>query len=442
MANARLTVLGALVKMEKDKGYSNIVFNEAATQSNMDLRESAFATALFYGVCERRLTLDYVLALYCSKPLKKLDPEVITILRMGAYQLIYMQSVPDSAAVNESVLLCKKCRKTSAGGFVNAVLRNIIRDGKKVKLSPKLTGTDRLSVEYSCPKELVNLLCDNMGVENTEALLKHSVTAPPLTVRVNTTKTTAEKLIETLKAENVTAQINEDIPNCLSLNNTGSIEKLTAFKNGLFHVQDGASQLCAMTAGAEKDQTVIDLCAAPGGKTFTMAQCMQNSGNLYAFDLYDFKAKLIAEGADRLGLTNITSAQGDAKVHNDNLPLADRVLCDVPCSGLGIISRKPEIKYKDLDEMKALPEIQLAILNNGASYVKKGGRLIYSTCTVLSRENEEIAEKFLAQNKNFKPLPLGALTERCIHKNENTALILPNHFGTDGFFIAAFERIG
>ncbi len=437
--NARGVVLRALMRVEAG-GYSNLVLSGAIDTAKLGRRDGAFAAALFYGVIERKLTLDYIIKGHSRLPLDKLDKAVLCILRMGLYQLLYMNSVPESAAVNESVLLCKKNGKASASGFVNAVLRTFIREGKRVALPDEKDTALRLSVEFSCPQPLVRLFIKRFGAIKTKAILEKTVGTPPLYARVNTTKTTAAQLVALLGQEGVEAAVHEAIPDCISLHHTGDLEQLSAFKDGLFHIQDGASQLCALVLGAKPGMTVLDLCAAPGGKSFTVAERMQGSGSVLSFDLYDFKAELIQKGAQRLGLSIIRARTGDAAVYNPELPLADRVLCDVPCSGFGILRRKPEIKYKPLDSFGSLRELQLGILQNGARYVKTGGVLLYSTCTLRREENEEIADAFLKQNPAFVPLALPEVFAPCQSGQPHMVTILPELFDTDGFFIAAFTK--
>ena len=437
--DVRRMVLKAQMKVETG-GYSNLVLGDALGGAQFNRRDGAFAAALFYGVIERRLTLDHIIKGRSRLPLGKLDKSVLGILRMGLYQLLYMGSVPDSAAVNESVLLCKAVGKTSASGFVNAVLRGFIRDGKPLNLPDENNLPLRLSVEYSCPLPLVRLFLKRFGEEAVKSLLEKSLGTPPLYARVNTAKTSLEALIARLAEEDVQAVPHEVIPDCISLYHTGDLEKLRAFEEGLFHIQDGSSQLCALALNVQPGMTVLDLCAAPGGKSFTVAEQLQGSGSVLSFDLYDFKTSLIQKGAERLGLTNIKAAVGDAAIYNPELPTADRVLCDVPCSGLGILRRKPEIKYKPLDSFGSLHDIQLAILQNGARYLKPGGVLIYSTCTLRREENEDIAQEFLRQNPTFAPMPLAERLKLCISGQPNMAVILPQQFDTDGFFIAAFTK--
>lgn len=443
MKNSRQATYDTLVAVLKDKAYSNIALDSTLTQSELSQQDKSFAAAIFYGVLERKITLEYILQKYSKKPIAKLDLEVSTILLMGLYQLLYMSGVPDNSAVDEAVKLTAYARKASAKPFVNAVLRGFIRDKKELVL-PDITKDKALhcSILYSCPKWLFMQWVKQYDMETAIELSKASLERPPLTVRVNTLKTTTEKLIGFLNNRGVKAFLHEYLEDCLLLEDTGSIEKLAQYRQGLFHVQDAASQLCIEALDPKPNQTVLDICAAPGSKSFTIAQHMQNQGEIFAFDLYEHKLDLIKTSAKRLGISIIKTAMQDGARKNDSIPLADRVLCDVPCSGLGIIRRKPEIKYKDEAEFSELPAIQLAILQNSSNYVKKGGYLIYSTCTTNKAENEEVANKFLFQNNLFKELQLPEKISKIEGNGNNMITLLPHKNACDGFFIAAFVRTG
>lgn len=437
MADARLTAVKMLIKMEKNDAYSNLLLSSVFEDSGLNAREKAFAAALFYGTLERRLTLDYVIEQNSKIPLEKLDPTALVILRTGLYQLLYMPSVPESAAVNESVKICKKLKCFSAQGYINGMLRSFIRSGKRISYLG-LSAEKRLSVEYSCPMWLTDKLMREYGTDFTVKALKASVGKPPVYVRVNTVKTTPEKLITELEKSGISAEKYPGIEGCLKLENTGVIEECAAYKQGLFHVQDISSQLCCLTLRPVVNETVLDMCAAPGGKSFTLAQLMANNGRLYSMDIHESRVELITEGAVRLGIKILTAMQNDASVFNEELPKADRVLCDVPCSGLGVIRRKPEIKYKNPADFDELPELQYKILETSSRYVKMGGTLVYSTCTLSKSENENVAERFAAAHPEFspivQPLPVTAA-------GDFMRTFCPQENGGDGFFTASFRRV-
>lgn len=445
----RQLVYTTLIRVLKDGAYSNIAIDKAIksegqlrdNSTGLDKSQKAFITALFYGVLENYIALDYTLKRYVKKGLNTLDIEVLTILRMGFYQLVYFDTVRDSVAVDECVKLTAFARKASAKGFVNAVMRSFIRDGKELAL-PKNKGTEFYSVKYSCPQWLLEQWTEQYDEQTAIELAKATMGVPPITIRVNTLKTTPEKLIGYLDNRGVKACPHEYMDDCLVLTETGSIDKLPQYKQGLFYVQDVASQLCAKAVCAAPGQTVLDVCSAPGSKAFTIAQHMQNEGELYAFDMYEHKLKLIDENAKRLGITVMKTGMQDATQFNDKIPMADRVLCDVPCSGLGIIRRKPEIKYKDPADFLGLPALQYSILENCSRYVKVGGYLIYSTCTTNKNENEEVVRKFIHKNNSFQPLQLSVILDKIKSDNDFFVTLMPHIDNCDGFFIAAFERTG
>jgi 16S rRNA (cytosine967-C5)-methyltransferase len=433
MQGRRLTVQ-LLNQAEQAGSYSNLLLDHALHQTEMEQKEKKLCTALFYGVLTRRITQDAVLAKYSKKPIAKLDPTVRNILHIGLYQILYMQQIPDRAAVDESVKLTKQFRKASAGGFVNAVLRAFLRDEKQIPL-PK-QREQAWSVQYAVPVWLVKMLLQAYGETAARSFLENALLPPPLTIRRNPLLATEEQLLTALQPYGI--QKHPSVPDAYCLTG-GNLRSCAAFKDGWFHVQDVASQLCCMALGAKPEETVLDVCAAPGGKTCTIAEYMQGTGNVLAFELQPNRVPLIAKAAERLHLQNVTAAQGDASVFRADLPQADRVLCDVPCSGLGVIRRKPEIRYKKPESFADLPQIQAAILETAARYVKKGGTLLYSTCTLCPAENTEVVQQFLAQHSEFTPQPV--LPERGGKWNESMVTLLPSDCNSDGFFLAKMQRI-
>ena len=421
------------MKTIRDSAYSNLTLDAVLSKSDLDTRDRSFVSNLFYGVIERQLTIDYQLSLYLSKPLKKLKPEVLSILRLGAYQILFMDKVPDSAAVNESIKLSKKNGASFASGLINAVLRKVSSKGI---ILPENKNTDEYySVKYSCPLWLVKKWISEYGAEDTASFLEASLGSAETYIRVNNTKITEDELIILLEKENVDCEKTYN-KNTLKINLKGQdIEKLESFRMGCYHVQDMASQLCAKALCAREDDIVFDLCSAPGGKAYTVAETMNDKGKVLCFDIYENRVNLIKNGAKRLGLSCIEGRVGDASEFNPSLGLADKVLCDVPCSGLGIIRRKPEIKYKSEEELSDLPLIQYSIIDNASKYVKNGGRLLYSTCTLSKAENEDIVAKFLKYHKDFKPASLFNDNDNC-----TSMTLMPHKNESDGFFIACFER--
>ena len=384
MTDPRYLAAKLLDKTFKSGSYSNIQLGSGLERSELDSQGRRLCTALYYGVIQRRITLDHVLARYCSRPLAKMDGIIVTILRCGLYQILYMDNVPDNAAVNESVRLAKQFGKTSASGMVNAVLRNFIRAGKVIISEhdeKNISELGRISVIYSIPEELVESLIADYGADIIERFIRFTVMDSGETfIRRNPLKCTHEELLKALHG----VELKTDDQLCYRLEKGGVIGT-DAFRSGFFHVQDISSQLCCMALAPTENDRVLDICAAPGGKTFTMAEMMNGKGEIHAFDLHEKRVKLIREGAERLGLTNISAKAGDASVFSPELPKFTKILCDVPCSGYGVIGHKPEIKYKRLSEFERLPEIQYDIADNALNYLAVGGEMVYSTCTVRKR---------------------------------------------------------
>ena len=429
--SARKLAVQLLNRTEQEQSYSNLLLDSALSQSQLDDRDKRLCASLYYGVIERRITLDAVISHYSKQPLRKLDCTVRNILRLGIYQLLYCDQIPSRAAVNESVKLTKTCRKASASGFVNAVLRGFLRDECKVPYPKGKKAA--MVVEYAVPQWLLEKLLDAYGEETTRAFLADALQPANRFIRQNPAACTGAELEQALGD----AVSPTNLPGAYELH-TGDIRKLPEFRKGWFYVQDLSSQICALALGAKPGETILDLCAAPGGKTCTIAAGMAQSGMVYAFDLAAHRVKLIQDNVKRLGLQNVTASQGDAAEFREEYAGADRVLCDVPCSGIGVLRHKPEVKEKSPEDLAQLPQLQLAILENGARYVKPDGILQYSTCTILKEENENVAKAFLQKHPEFVPEPVylelgGALAQPMV-------TILPEMFGSDGFFVAKFRR--
>ncbi len=432
MQTPREICLKLLVSTEKNASYSNIALdNTLSKYTQLKDVDRRFISALYYGVIERKITLDAVINKYSQRPSEKLSDAVRQILRMGIYQLLYMDTVPDNAAVNESVILAKENKREAVAGFVNALLRSFIRDGKKLPL----TGVklNDLSIEYSCPQWLIKMWQDDYGNEVLSSMLRSSVGKPPVTVRLNTCKFSLDDILHSLDSDGVEYKLYDFPSNCAELMRCGSVERLDAYKKGMLHVQDASCQICAVELGAKSGDRVLDVCSAPGGKAFTIAEIMDDKGEILAFDLHKNRVRLIQQGAKRLGLEIIRASENNAKVFSSDIGEADAVLCDVPCSGLGVIRRKPEIKYGDCESIKNLPSVQYDILCCSSRYVKKGGVLVYSTCTINRSENDNIAKRFLAEHDDFEPVKLNNFSDY-------KTTITPDDFGSDGFFIAKFRR--
>ncbi len=408
MKSARLIAFEVLHKIFYDKAYSNIALDHALKSVDND---KAFVSALVYGVVERKITLDYFIHKYInSKP----KPKIMTILRLGAYQLLFMEKVPASAAINESVKLVKEVKQDYYASLVNAVLHKIDDDN---------TIPDDLSIQYSVPQNLLNMWFKQYGKEKVVEFLPYINGKPPVFAVPNLQYVDADELLYELLCEGIEAQ---KVNNIVQINSSFDLNKSKAFSNGLFHIEDMSSFECASALGVRENETVLDMCSAPGGKAFAISYQMKNTGRIYAFDLHEHRIRQIKSGIERLNLRNIECMVNDACVYNENIPKADRILCDVVCSGFGIIRRKPEIRYKELDSVKALPAIQLKILTTSSLYLKNGGTLVYSTCTLNKKENEKVVKAFLENNKDFKLL------------NEKTTF--PSENGGDGFYRAVIIK--
>lgn len=435
LKNARAVAYDALFRLEKNRGYSNLILDASLKKSALSGQDKGFASRLFYGVLERKLTLDYIVSCYSRQPLERLHLGVRVVLWMGLYQLLYLDT-PDSAAVNESVKLVSSV-KPGAKGFVNAVLRQFIRDGKAISYPDE--PLRRLSIHYSCPEWLVEQYRRDYGVKRMEEILENSLLPPSITLRVNPLKGSSEELAVRLMEEGIETLPVSGLPNCLAVVKGNPAESL-AFADGLFHVQDIASQICALVAASGRPERLFDLCAAPGGKSFTIAEeIFPQGGTVCSFDLHLQRVRLIEAGARRLGLAEAVSASvSNASAYSPGLGQADCVLCDVPCSGLGVIRRKPEIKYKSRADLENLPQIQLNILENASNYVAPGGTLVYSTCSLSKLENERVVEAFLKKSPAFVPELLPKLP--FLEQNSFQTTFFPVPDGPDGFYLALMKR--
>lgn len=436
LKSARQTSFEVLLKIEKDKAYSNLALDSAVRADDADSTDCAFISRLVYGVTERKITLDFVLSKYLRQPIGKMREEILVALRLGAYQILFMDKVPDSAAVNESVILVRNNGCSYAAGLVNAVLRKVSQNG--MPDFSELPEKEAISVKYSVSREITDLITYHYGLENAERFFKASLEPKKITVRVNTLKTDTVSLKNVFDSENVSYE-DTFLENALNIYAPCAVNELKSYEKGLFHVEDISSQLCVKAAGVHPGCVFLDLCSAPGGKSFTAAQYMNDDGAIISCDVHGHRAALVGEGARRLSLKSLKASVNDACVFNEKFPEADVVLCDVPCSGLGIINKKPEIKYKELDDIKELIPVQEKILETSSRYVKNGGRLVYSTCSVNPNENNKVCDRFLKKHPEFRSER--ALPELLRVKDEGDYLTLMPHInGCDGFFIAVFVK--
>lgn len=421
--NVRETALRTLYEIFYNDAYSNLALKEAIKQnSGISVQDKRLLTNLVYGVVSRSFTLEYIISQYSRIRPKKLAKYIMLILKLGIYQLVYADKIPESAAVNESVKLAKKFGRQGSDKFVNGVLRSFCRDNCEIEY-PK-DKKDYLSVKYSYSDSMTDRFIKLFGYETAEKLMKALNAAPPLMLRVNILKTNADKLSAMLIDAGVSVKRITDTMLSVSGFDVGTS---ALYRDGYFSVQDFGAYNAALTLAPQEGETIIDMCAAPGGKSTHMAELMNNSGKIIAFDIHEHKIKLIDDAAKRLGITSINALKHDSTAIIDNLKeTADRVLCDVPCSGWGIIRRKPDIKLERGD-ICALPELQLEILKNGAQYLKRGGFMVYSTCTVNPDENEGVIASFMNDYKNF---------EKVYEKT-----YYPYEENSDGFYICKLKKL-
>lgn len=434
--NARKLALRILDEIDQTHDFSHIVVNRTFQRYDIESADRRFVSHIVFGVLENKLLLDYYIRKLSAQRFSRIDPSIVNILRMGLYQLVYMTKVPDSAAVDESVKLAKGITAKDSS-FVNGILRTFLRSNKTIALPDRNKHlVTHLGIKYSFPEWLVEMWISAYGEKTTEDLLEASNQTPQISLRVNTLQTDFETLQKKLDAVGIVSKQSELVPTGLiieSLNNL-AMQEIPGYSEGDFMIQDISSMYVAHLSGVKDDQTVLDVCAAPGGKTTHMAQLMHNTGRIIARDNQADKLETIQENLERLKIKNVIVEQYDALELDETLiNTIDVVLVDAPCSGLGIIRRKPDIKYnKSPEGLIALIDIQKGILKNAAEYVKVGGTLMYSTCTLNPAENQDIVNWFLKQDARFKVQPLsevGYLT------------LFPNSHDTDGFFIAKLNKM-
>lgn len=430
----RELALKILYKIDKEQAYSNIALNEEIKQNrkNLNDKDIGLISEIIYGVTTWRLTLDEIIKKHSKIKLKKISPWILNILRMGIYQIIFLDKIPKSAAVNESVNLAKRYGHSSSSNFVNAILRKIERQDYE-ELFKISNDIERISKTTSMPEWIIKELLKNNNIENVQKICENSNIKPKVTVRVNNLKITKQDLIEKLKEKNIECEeiIEDDFmtKDFLILNKIRNIENLDLFKNGYFTIQDISAGLTAKILEPKQEENILDACSAPGGKTTYMAELMKNEGTIEAWDIHEHRTKLVEQNAKRLGIDIIKTQVKDASIYDENLnEKFDKILLDVPCLGIGVIKRKPDIKWqRKIEDIEEITKIQKTILENCSKYLKKGGYLVYSTCSILKEENEDVILEFLTENKNFE-----------VVKN-STINITPDE-AKDGFFICKLYK--
>ena len=434
-ATAREVALKCLLAEEKQGAWSDGFLRNSIRQAGLDRRDAGLCTRITYGVIQNRMLLDWQLGQYCSVSVEKLEPGVRNSLRMGIYQIMLMDRIPVHAAVNEAVELGRRySRNPRSPGLINAVLRAFERTGEEGWKQPR-----ELSIRYSHPDWLVKEFARTLPKEEVEALLAANNAQTLTQAQVNSLKTDEETLLRELEQSGVAGHPHPWLEGCLELDDTGDLESLSSFQQGLFYIQDAAAKMAVLAAGPRPGMRVLDACAAPGGKSFAAAAMMKDRGEIVACDLHPHKMALIRKGAARLGISCLSEQVMDARSFESKWEKAfDLVIADVPCSGLGVIRKKPEIRYRDPEPLESLPAIQKDILSNLSRYVRQGGSLLYSTCTLLKRENEDAVEDFLSTHTEYSLEPF--ILPGPAGKTEGMVTLWPHRHGTDGFFIAKLRR--
>ena len=440
----RSLALDTILRAEKMGRYINLAADSSIKGADMSDSDRALFTSLVYGVTERRITLDYIISAMASRGGSHIEPRVRVILRLGLYQLIYMDKIPAHAAVNETVALCKSKGERS---FVNAILRSYQRDGESrvVYPSEQENRIAHLSVTYSFPEWICASLVRDYGYENAKGMLRAFSDEPPsATLRVNTLKISPKEYKALLDECSVPYSDAPYADYALKLGAGAVISELPGYSEGYFFVQDEASQISTQILSAMPGELVIDTCSCPGSKSFGAAIEMKNEGRIYSFDLHENKLSLVRDSAKRLGITTIEAKKLDGRDPDQTLyGLADKVICDVPCSGLGVVAKKPDIRYKSEQDITALAPLGLDILSKSAQYLKVGGTLLYSTCTLRREENEATVEQFLLSHPDFElcPFSVRSSSESCPDiECEGMLTLMPHVHNTDGFFIAKLKK--
>ena len=439
--NAREIAYKVLLDIEKNKNYSNMAINKHFKDVKLSNQDRGLATEIIYGVIENKYYIDYMIDKLSKVKTNKMEIYVKTLLRMGIYQIMFLNSISDYAAVNETVNLAKK-KNSKVSGFINGILRNVIRQKETIGEIKVKDDVDYLSIKYSYDKWMIRNWMIHFGREFTEELLEANSQRPSIYLRTNTSKITRDELIEKLEEQNIKASKVNVVDEAIKVENLKDIENNTLYKEGLFTVQDISSMLVGKVMNPKENSLALDVCSAPGGKTTHMATLMNNTGQVVSRDIYEHKLKLIKASCKRLGLTNVDIQEFNGlSLDKESIGKFDYVLADVPCSGLGIIRRKPEIKYKEKEEFRDLPPIQKKILENASKYVKKGGTLIYSTCTIQDNENIDVINEFLQKNKNFELAPIDEVKVDLDNQEKGYMKIYPNVHEMDGFFISKLIRV-
>ena len=481
MDKAREVALKILYKIEKENAYSNILLNDVINKNKsekalnkkekdkkgLNNKDVSLISEIVYGVTTWKLTLDEIIKKYSKIRIKKISPWILNILRLSIYQIVFLDKIPKSAAVNEGVNLAKKYGNKGSIGYVNAILRKVDKDEERnildnIKLNNNnnndnnnnynMKDLETISKCTSMPMWIIEEL-KNDGLDNNKILdiCMNSNIRPNISIRVNNLKTNRDKLKDILINENVKIKKDGILDDFIILDKVNGIESLESFKKGFFTVQDEVAGLPAIILGPKQNEKILDSCSSPGGKTTYIAELMENNGEILAFDIHEHRVKLVEENAKRLGIINIKTKVEDASIYKEEYKEKfDKILLDVPCLGIGVLKRKPDIKWqKKKEDIEEIQKLQMEILNTCSKYLKIGGELVYSTCSIFKKENRFLIEDFLSENKNFKLANLKNIIEDKINnkffldylKNDNFLEVYQNE-NTDGFFICKLVKCG
>lgn len=443
---AREVALNVLTSVDENAAYSNLLLNRSLQQAELSPADAGLVTELVYGTIARQATLDYFLNLFIKSEVKRLNPWVRSLARMSLYQIRYLDRIPAHAAVNEAVEIAKKRGHQGIASMINGVLRSVLREGDKLAIPDDLPTAERIALQHSHPQWLVERWIAQYGEETAEAVCEANNQPPKVSIRVNALKADRDELLRELESEGRTVRASELSQSGIIVESGGNMANDHLYRDGRFSIQDESSMLVAEALAAESGMSVLDCCAAPGGKTAHIAEKMGNKGRIVANDLHEHKQGLIMEQAERLGLSCIQPSVGDAMALKDQFEPAsfDRVLLDAPCSGFGVIRRKPDLRWaKTPDDTASIARLQRQMLNAVAGLVKPGGILVYSTCTIEREENQRAVAEFLRDHAEFvaEPFEVPAL-ESLPQAGGAGVQILPNQFGSDGFYIARLRRRG
>lgn len=437
--NAREIALKILYRIEKENAYSNIVLDSIFSQYNIEARDKSFISQLVYGTITYKITIDYIISKYSKIKIKKISDWILNILRLGVYQIVFLDKIPKRAVVNESVNLAKKYGHIKSSGFVNAMLKNVSENELEELSFDEVI--DEISITTSHEKWFIEKLINEYGVDISRSICEYNNIEPPVYVRINTLKITVDEFKKELDKIEIYYE-DSIVPNTLKIDKLYSLLESSLFKNGYFSIQDNAASLASYILEVNEGDNVLDMCSSPGGKTTHMAEMMNNKGSITACDIYEKRLNLVNKAANRLGITCINTRLNDGtKLNNDFIDKFDKVLVDAPCSGFGVIRRKIDIKYQKVEQdIESIKEIQYMILKNASKYVKIGGNIVYSTCTIFKEENDDIINKFLKENNNFKKIDISNKIINNMNKN-GCIQVLPHIHNLDGFYISKLERI-